>query len=187
VLQASSVFPCDRGILVGIISYGGSPRAFRAWPLAWPSPSGPDNVRRSGPVLVTFHPGERHTWRAMTDPGQLAERRHSRCVTAGRMLRPVRGIGAAGSGPRRCATALKEAGQAAPPHLRRESLSRSGRHAATLPGHSRPPCMSARPRRTRLGPVGVARRRCALEAVEKVVTAPARAPNDRERPRRAAN
>ena len=70
----------------------GSPRAFRAWPLAWPSPSGPlgrqrhlqgerraegasravprsgmrstveaggtgpDNVRRSGPVPVTFRP-----------------------------------------------------------------------------------------------------------------------------------
>ena len=31
------------------------------------------------------------------------------------MLRPTRGVGAAGSGPRRCALALEEAGQAAPP------------------------------------------------------------------------
>ena len=26
-------------------------RALWGWPLAWPSPSGPDNARRSGPVL----------------------------------------------------------------------------------------------------------------------------------------
>jgi hypothetical protein len=70
----------DVGYIVNAIrivgmSTGGSPRAFRAWPLAWPSPSGPlgrqrlrrsragaldaggadlDNARRSVPVAVTF-------------------------------------------------------------------------------------------------------------------------------------
>ena len=44
----------------------------------------------------------------------------------------VRGIGAAGSGPRRCAIALKEAGQAAPPPAARVPIT-PGRYGATPP------------------------------------------------------
>jgi hypothetical protein len=74
-----------------------------------------------------------------------------------------------GSGPRRCATAQKEAGQAAPPPTARaptlSPLSRCSRLLHAI--HARP----ARPSRDPLGPVGLARRRCALEAVEKFDTA----------------
>jgi hypothetical protein len=50
-------------------------------------------------------------------PGQLAERVTYGALRRGACCGGVRGIGAAGSGPRRCAIALEEAGQAAPPQL----------------------------------------------------------------------
>jgi hypothetical protein len=86
-------------------------------------------------------PGDRHTWRETTArPVRIA--RDSRCVTAGCVLgRGVRGNGAAGSGPRRCASALEAAGQAAR-QLRRDPLS-PGRYGAALPGlFSASPCTS---------------------------------------------
>jgi len=92
-------------------------------------------------------------------------------VLRGVRLRQVRGIGAAGSGPRRCAIALEAAGQAAPPPAARVPIT-PGRHGAALPG---PVTLSVHVprifRKHRPGPVGLARRRCALEAVRKVVTA----------------
>jgi hypothetical protein len=40
----------------------------RAWPLAWPSPSGPENARRSGPGAFDLSPGDRRTWRVTIGP-----------------------------------------------------------------------------------------------------------------------
>jgi hypothetical protein len=80
----------------------------------------------------------------------------------------VRDIAAAGSGPRRCATAQEEAGQAARPPAARLPIIL--RRQSTRPARSRFHVCPAHPPRDRPQPVGLARRRCALEAVEKVVT-----------------
>ena len=71
--------------------------------------------------------------------GQLAEHRHLRRVTAGCGCGAVRGIGAAGSGSRRCAIALEEAGQAAPPPAARvpPHLAATARHSSA---RSHSPC-----------------------------------------------
>ena len=85
--------------------------------------------------------------------------------------RRVRGDGGAGSGPRRCAVALEAAGQAAPPATARlpatptaygAALSRSSNASSRV--------LAAPTARVRSGPDGPARRRRALEDVEKVVT-----------------
>jgi hypothetical protein len=171
----------------------GSPRADRAWPSAWPSPSGPlgwQRLRGQGPALaqqatrpkgapltlegpaqtmrgvrpgaVTFHPATGAPG-ATTGPAQLTERIAHGALRRGCGLRPVRGIGAVGSGPRRCAIAQEEAGQAAPPPAARvPNIPCRYRHGTAPLVHA----FRARPahlRESRPGPVGLARRRCALE------------------------
>ena len=87
------------------------------------------------------------------------------------VLRPVRGIGAAGNGPQRCAIALEEAGQAAR-HLRRKSPSLLAASARHCPARSRSPC-SARASFARSAPGGPARRAEGAplkKTVEKVLT-----------------
>jgi hypothetical protein len=131
---------------------GGSSRAFWAWPLAWPSPSGPlgrqrspgsrvgarahrrgdatggsaldaggadpENARRSGLVLVTFPRRPAHRRRTT---GPASSRSAGPTARYGGSMAAARcGASALGSGPRRCAIALEEAGQAAR-HLRRDS------------------------------------------------------------------
>jgi hypothetical protein len=90
----------------------------RAWPLAWPSPSGPPGWQRSPGALDAggaspdnaFRPracgpfARRLVHLARDDPpGSSPGAAHARCVTAGARCGGVWGIGAAGSGPRRCA------------------------------------------------------------------------------------
>ncbi len=130
---------------------GGSLRAFRAWPLAWPSPSGPLGWQRSPGSTARRRRVPRSGMRSTVEAGGASpdnarrsgpracdlspgDRRTSRATTSparavmhgalrrGAHCGGVRGIGAAGSGPRRCAIALEEAGQA-PRHLRRDSPS----------------------------------------------------------------
>jgi hypothetical protein len=180
----------------------GSPRAFRAGPSAWPSPSGPqgwqrspgstarrrrvprsgmrstveaggaspDNARRSGPVSVTLSLGD---WRTWAMPTGLASSRSERptaryggvCAAAG-----VRGVGA-GAAARDGALSRKRK-RAAARHLRRGSLSSLAATAQHSSARSRTSCTSCSSFASfGTGRVGVARRRCALEAVEKVVTA----------------
>jgi len=174
---------------------GGSPRACRAWPLAWPSPSGPLGrqrlrgqrravgtsrvagceapLRLEGPTrTMRGVPARCRTFRPATGapsalrPAWPARGAHGpRRVTAGCVLRPVRGIGAAGSGPRRCAAALEAAGQAAPPPAARVPIT-PGRYGAALSRSFTLSVLGSRIlRESRPGPVGLARRRCALEAV----------------------
>ena len=96
-------------------------------------------------------------------PGRLDRREHARCVTAGWALRRVRGNGAAGSGPRRCAIAQEEAGQAAPPPAARVPNTPC-RPAASIPSSFTLSVHVPRIlREPQPGPVGLARRRCALE------------------------
>jgi hypothetical protein len=57
-MPASAAFPAGAGS-----NHRGSPRAFLAWPLAWPSPSGPlgspSSQRRWGPRRLVFELGQR--------------------------------------------------------------------------------------------------------------------------------
>ena len=127
----------------------------------------PDNARRSGPVAVTSSRRSAHL---------------ARCC------RPGRGAGGRGSGIRRGPQAAGHRGRRArQPPRRRARVRRTRRSCrpATArprvnPGRLRRVTLAAfslstaraRPRCSRPGPSGPARRRCALEAVEKVVTAP---------------
>jgi hypothetical protein len=129
----------------------------------------PDNARRSGPVLWPFI--RRLALSAHDDrPGQLAER-----MTHGALRRGVLRLGAGHrrGGQRRATGALPRKRERArlPRHLRREPPHLSPPRRVTpqlvYARRARP----AHPRESRPRPVGVARRRCALEAVEKVVTA----------------
>jgi DNA-binding MarR family transcriptional regulator len=70
-----------------------------------------------------------------------AERATHGALRRGPRCGGVRGIGAAGSGPRRCAIAQEEAGQAAPPPAAR-APNIPGRYRASLPACSRSPCSS---------------------------------------------
>jgi hypothetical protein len=128
----------------------------------------PDNARRSGPVAVTLSAGDRHT-RRDDRPGQLAERRHP-VPYGGVWLR--HGAGHRRGGQRPATVPYRARGSARLPcHLRRESPSpwpvRRGAPPLLHALRARP----AHPSRDRPGPFGSARRRCALEAVRKVVTA----------------
>ncbi len=179
----------------------GSPRAFRAWPLAWPSPSGPLGwqslqgqrraagasraagceapLRLEGPARTMrgvparscdLSPGDRRTCRD-DRPGQLAERGDPRCVTAGRVLRRGAGLRRGGQRLAPVRSRARGAGQAAPPPAARVP-SLPAVLARHCPGSFiASPCMSRILRESRPGPVGLARRRCALEAVAKAVTA----------------
>ena len=84
-----------------------------------------------GPVPVTFARRPVHLAR---DDGlaMLAERMTHGALRRVSAAAAVRGIGAAGSGPRRCAAAQEEAGQAAPPPAARLP-NIPGRHGAALP------------------------------------------------------
>jgi hypothetical protein len=74
-------------------------------------------------------------------PGQLAERVTHGALRRGAGCGRVRGVGAAGSGPRRCAIAQEEVGQAAPPPAARVPNT-PGRLGAELPARSRSACLS---------------------------------------------
>ena len=84
--------------------------------------AGLDNARRSGPVAVTF----RTAIGAFGAPGRPAwlarGARDPRCVTAGCVLRRgTGGIGAAGSGPRRCCAIGKCCHQTLSPQSRKDA------------------------------------------------------------------
>jgi hypothetical protein len=185
---------------------GGSLRAYRAWPSAWPSPSGPQGSAeapraRVGPEDAFCGAGfaERLErifgcpcgWRGR--PGQCAAFRPSYCdiftaigapgarVTAlavvlagaaagygGDRRRPVTG-GAVRGSRRAVGLASEGRGEAAAPQ-RRDPRGEPRPPTAGHPGRSFPSTAPARPRCSRPGPSGPARRRCALEAVAKVVT-----------------
>jgi hypothetical protein len=80
---------------------------------------------------VTVSPGNKAHLVRGDQLGQVAECRHSRRVMAGCGCGAVPGIGAAGSGSRRCAIALEEAGQLPPPPAARVPLT-PGRCGAGL-------------------------------------------------------
>ena len=82
----------------------------------------------------------------------------------------VRGNGGVGSGPRRCAVALEAAGQAAPPATARLPRYPGRLWRGTSAIVRRIPRAACLLCTSLAGPVGLARRRRALEAVEKVVT-----------------
>ena len=179
---------------------GGSPRAHRAWPLAWPSPSGPlgrQRLRRSrvGPedpfyeavrkdlgVPLTLE-GPTRTMRGVPVPVAVTLRTAigalGASVTAspcscgaasghdgGDRMRPVPG--------QSCAAARRAVGL--PPEGRGESCRpATARPPATLAAYHRSPGRStlldcSRQLALPVRAVGVARRRRALEAVEKFVT-----------------
>ena len=103
--------------------------AVRPAGLAEAGGASPDNARRSAPAPVTFRPAIGHLARD-DRPGQLAERITHSALRRGARCGQVRGIGAAGSGPRRCAIAQEEEGQAAPPPAARvpNTLAATVRH-----------------------------------------------------------
>jgi len=178
---------------------GGLPRAHRAWPLAWPSPSGPpgrQRLRAQGwvPKMLSAERSERIFgcpcgWRGRL--GQCAAFRPGDCdlrtamgalrasVTAwpahsarhrgrygGDWLRPVPG--------KLCAAAAAPVGL--PPGRARAKLPpRNGETPATLAACgqlSRPlysPSVARACSRSRSRPSGLARRRCALDDVKKVL------------------
>ncbi len=109
-------------------------------------------------------PGARRTARP------LLQARSPGCVTAGTAWRRVRGNGGSGSGPRRCAGALEAAGQAAAPQRRDSPVTPATNGAAPPTVHAFPLVIHASVPRARPWPGGLARRRRALEAVEKVLT-----------------
>jgi len=133
----------------------------------------PDNARRSGPVPVTFRlaigaPGARR-------PARPARGAHDpRRVTAGRVLRRGAGHRRDGQRPATVRYRARGSGPGCP-----ATYGGCPQHPLPLQRGTAPlvhalRARPARPSRDRPGPVGLARRRCALEAVEKLVTAPKR-------------
>jgi hypothetical protein len=200
------VFTCETasGRAVFPIPAEVSPRAYWAWPLAWPSPSGPlgwqrlqcsrvgpedrfcEAVRNDLRVPLTLE-GPARTMRGVPAlvivtssrlPAHLARGPTTGLLLAGATQRELRrGPQAAGrrgavSGSRRArrAAARKGASEAAAPAtvLPRVDLSRLRR--VTLAASLSPGCPRS-PLAAHSHAEGPARRRCALEAVEKVVTA----------------
>jgi hypothetical protein len=101
---------CSGLRLVGV--YRGSPRAFRAWPLAWPSPSGPLGWQRSPGSTARRRRVPRSGMRSTVEAGGAgpdnARRSAPVAVTPSRLPahlarghRPARGTGGRGSGIRR--------------------------------------------------------------------------------------
>jgi hypothetical protein len=82
------------------------------------------------PMPGTFRPATGAPGRETTGPASSRSAGTHGALWRGACCGEVRGIGAAGSGPRRCAIALEAAGEAAR-HLRRESPSPLGRCGAT--------------------------------------------------------
>jgi hypothetical protein len=178
---------------------GGSPRAFRAWPLAWPLPSGPlgwqrspgstarrrrvprsgmrstveaggaspDNARRSGPMSVTT-PATGALGATLTAwPWCWRARQRDTAGTAGgrspgppcAAARRAVGLASEGRGESCRPRDGETSGEPRPP-------------TAGHPGRSSPLDCSRPSSLFTAWPSGPARRRCALETVEKVVTAP---------------
>jgi hypothetical protein len=193
----------DGPVLLPHIRSGGSPRAIRAWPLAWPSPSGPlgrQRLRRSrvGPedpfceavrkdlrVPLTL---EGPTWTMRGVPSGACDTLFRRSAHSARCHRPGRGAGGRGSGIRRgpqrpvtwgAVRGSRRAWWASAQRARRKAAAPQRRDPRLNPGRLRRVTLAAHPPQLlapilairRLGPSGPARRRCALEAVEKVVTA----------------
>jgi hypothetical protein len=115
----------------------------------------------------------------------FARRQNARCGRTARPLLQARsprvrngedlqaagaGVARGGSGPRRCARA-RGSGPSCRPAAARLPATPAARSAVLSPVHALPPGEPTRPcPETRSGPDGPARRRRALEAVEKVVT-----------------
>jgi hypothetical protein len=170
---------------------GGSPRAFRAWPPAWPSPSGPLGWQRSTGSTARRRrvprSGMRSTVEAEGASPDNARRSGTVAVTPSRLpahlardCRPGRGAGGRGSGIRRGPQAAghRDAVRGSSPRrracvrrTRRKLPPRDGEPpreprpptAVTPAGHSLS-AARARPSLFTAGPSGPARRRCALEA-----------------------
>jgi hypothetical protein len=134
--------------------------------------TGPDNARRSGPLAVTSSccdilAATGVLGATLTDWPSCWRTRGSG-IRRGPQAAGHRG-GRARQPPRRRALRPKDAAKAAAP-LRRdpgEPLPPTAGH----PGRSFPSTARICPHGSRPGPSGTARRRCALEAVEKLVTA----------------
>ena len=126
----------------------------------------PDNARRSGPVVVTSSRRSAHLARACR-PGRGAGERGSG-IRRGPQ-RPVTGCRAR-QPPRRRTCGRRTRREAAAPQRRVPGVNPGRLRRVTLAAHS---LSTARvhPRCSRPGRSGLARRRCALEAVEKLVTA----------------
>jgi hypothetical protein len=133
---------------------------------------GPARTMRGAPALWLSPFIRRLAHLARDDrPGPLAERVTHGALRRGAGCGRVRGVGAAGSGPRRCAIAQEEVGQAAPPPAARVPTNRLAATAQHSPRAFTLCVLVPRIiRESRPGPAGLARRRCALETVEKVVT-----------------
>jgi hypothetical protein len=179
-------------------SIGGSPRTARAWPLAWPSPSGPLGWQRSPGSTARRRRVPRSGMRSTVEaggaspdnarrPGPLAVTSSRFSAHLARALRPGRGAGGRGSGIRRGPQAAghRECRARQPPRrracvrrTRRKLPPRNGETPGLNPGRLRRVTLAAhslstaraRPRFSRPGPSGPARRRCALEDVKKVLT-----------------
>ncbi len=70
---------------------GGSPRAFRAWPSAWPSPSGPQGRQRSpalkgGSRRSFLRSGQKRSWGALDAGGADPDNARRSSLVAGNSL-----------------------------------------------------------------------------------------------------
>ena len=123
----------------------------------------PDNARRSGPLTVTFS-GDGVTRARVTAwssrPGAVPGR------YGGHRTRPVTGAAGRGSSARRRASARRARRKLPHRQRRAPALDPSRLRRATLGRSSLPGCR-ARSSRFTSRPSGLARRRCALEPVEK--------------------
>ena len=168
-----------------------SPRAYRAWPLAWPSPSGPlgwqrspgstarrrrvprsgmrstveaggaspDNARRSGPRRCDIFTATGALWRERD--GLVVVLAGAAAGYGGDRRRPVTG-GAVRGSRRAVGLASEGRGEAAAPQRRDPRVNPGRLRRVTLAAHFLSTAR-VRPRYSRPGPSGSARRRCALE------------------------
>ena len=158
--------PCRQARWVGRGSRvnGGPEGAFRgAWMGSTVEAGGadPDNARRSGPVAVTFA-GDRRTRRERDGLALLAGAASGRY--GGDRWRPVAGVAVRGS---RRAVGLPSEGRGEAADPQRRDPRRTSAAIAGHPDRSPSPGYSRPTSRSRSWPSGLARRRCALEAVEK--------------------
>jgi hypothetical protein len=128
---------------------------------------GPARTMRGAPARhCDLSSGGRCTWRVTTGPGQLAERIIHGALRRGARCGGVRGIGAAGSA--RDGALSRKRKRARLPAICGESPKHPSPPRRGTPGLFTLSVLGLRiPREFRRGPVGPARRRCALEAFSR--------------------
>ena len=136
-----------------------SPRAFRAWPSAWPSPSGPLGRPRSPGSTARRRRVPRSGMRSTVEAGGAdpdnARRSGLMAVTSSRLpahpargRRPGRGAGRRGSGIRRGPQAAGHRGRPCAAARRAVGLASEGRGGSCRPATARPRVKPSRLRRS---------------------------------------